>query len=111
MAHTQATRPQQGSGSILGGVAVAVALNTIPAWLTWLVLESPTRGTLLRSDLDTWLTVVTAALTATVLGIVVSLRSSKRFTVGLVLGVPLAFVAVMVFLYVELVTSGGSITG
>lgn len=78
MANSQAAGQHRSHGSVLGGVAAAAALNTVPAWLTWLALESPIEGTLLRSDLDARLTVVTAALIATVLGAFVALRSSKR---------------------------------
>lgn len=93
------------------GILSGLALNTLPAWAAWKVLENPREGTVLQPEFNLWLVVVTAAGAATLIGILLTFRIRRAFAWGLAIGVALAAVAVIVALYVDLVHSGGSITG
>lgn len=91
---------------LVGGATTAFLVNATAAWLTWQILQGD-RDTVNHSEFDSWLLVVGAAASATVIATVVALRSQRWFAAGLILGLVLAGVADVVGLFVDIVTSGG----
>jgi len=96
------------SRTLSSGLLAGLAINTLPAWLAWKLLEDPEYDTVTRSGFDNWLLVVASAAGLTILAVGGAFRAKYRFALGLLLGIPLAAIAVTAGLMVDAFASAGN---